>query len=326
MPDYITPIEFASRYGVSDRYVRRLCAQGKIPGAELSGRSYRIPSDAELPADRRHLRSKIVPEQYASLFASIDELKMELNRQRPLTAGEVARLQEEFTVEYTYDSNAIEGNTLTLQETAMVLQGMTIDQKPLKDHLEAVGHRDAFQYIEELAKRKSRLKEYEIKSIHSLVLMDRPEDKGVYRRIPVSILGAQVQPVQPYLIQPKMEELLRVHEERKKAMHPIERIARFHLEFEGIHPFIDGNGRTGRLLMNLDLIRSGYPAINVKFADRRRYYDAFDTYYRTSSPDTMVALIGGYVKEMLGRYLTIIDSQPSDPPHQPQHPDASEKE
>ena len=142
----------------------------------------------------------------------------------------------------------------------------------------------------------------------------------------VAILGAQVQPVQPYLIQPKMEELLRVHEERKKAMHPIERIARFHLEFEGIHPFIDGNGRTGRLLMNLDLIRSGYPAINVKFADRRRYYDAFDTYYRTSSPDAMVALIGGYVKEMLGRYLTIIDSQPSDPPHQPQHPDTAEKE
>ena len=109
--------------------------------------------------------------------------------------------------------------------------------------------------------------------------------------------------MQPYLIQPKMEDLLRVHEERKKTMHPIERIARFHLEFEGIHPFIDGNGRTGRLLMNLDLIRSGYPAINVKFTDRRRYYDAFDAYYQTSSPDTMVILIGGYVKEMLERYM-----------------------
>ena len=116
----------------------------------------------------------------------------------------------------------------------------------MKDHLEAVGHRDAFLYIEDIAQNKTRLRDTEIKAIHSLVLINRPEDKGVYRRIPVTIAGAYTEPVQPFLIEPKLTELLTENEERKKTMHPIERIARFHLEFEGIHPFIDGNGRTGR--------------------------------------------------------------------------------
>ena len=209
-------------------------------------------------------------------------------------------------VNYTYNSNAIEGNTLTLQETALVLQGLTVDRKPLKDHLEAVGHRDAFLHIQELAKRRSRLREHEIRSIHTLVLMDKPEDRGVYRRVPVTIVGAFTEPVQPYMIAPKMEELLRRNEERKKTMHPVERIARSHLEFEGIHPFIDGNGRTGRLVMNLELIRSGYPPINVKFADRKRYYEAFDAYYRDGSTDAMIRLIGEYVRDRLEEVLAIL--------------------
>ncbi len=108
------------------------------------------------------------------------------------------------------------------------------------------------------------------------------------------------------MIAPKMEELLRQNEERKKTMHPVERIARFHLEFEGIHPFIDGNGRTGRLIMNLELIRSGYLPINVKFADRKRYYEAFDAYYRDGQADAMILLIGEYVRDRLEEVLAIL--------------------
>ena len=185
----------------------------------------------------------------------------------------------------------------------MVLEGVTIDQKPLKDHLEAVGHRDAFLYVEEIAKQELPLSEFVIKNIHSLVLMDQPEDKGVFRRIPVRIMGAYTEPVQPYLIEPKITELLAVNEERRETMSPIERIARFHLEFEGIHPFIDGNGRTGRLIMNLDLIRCGYPPINVKFTDRKKYYDAFDAYYRDGDAGAMIDLVAGYVNERLDAYL-----------------------
>ena len=136
--------------------------------------------------------------------------------------------------------------------------------------------------------------------------MNRPEDKGIYRRIPVRIMGAYTEPVQPYLIEPKMSELLVANEERKAKMNDIERIALFHLEFEGIHPFIDGNGRTGRLILNLDLIRNGYPPINVKFTDRKRYYDAFDAFYQYSDPSDMTELIAEYVDSRLDDYLTIL--------------------
>ena len=119
-------------------------------------------------------------------------------------------------------------------------------------------------------------------------------------------MGAFTEPVQPYMIEPKMTELLSKNEERKSKMTDIERIALFHLEFEGIHPFIDGNGRTGRLIMNLDLIRNGYPPINVKFTDRKRYYDAFDSYYRDNNPTPMTELIAEYVEARLDEYLEIL--------------------
>ena len=299
--EYIKVSKAAEKWGISDRRVRVLCAEGKIPGVIRKGNLYMIPENAQKPLDGRKSR--------AGVLADIKQKLERLNKLRPLTPGEVKRLQEEFMVEFTYNSNAIEGNTLTLKETAMVLEGMTIDQKPLKDHLEAVGHRDAFLYIEEIADKDEALDEFVIKKIHSLVLVNQPEDKGVFRKIPVRIMGAYTQPVQPYLIEPKMTELLAVNEERKVSMETIERIARFHLEFEGIHPFIDGNGRTGRLVMNLDLIRNGYPPINVKFADRKKYYDAFDAYYRDGSAEAMTDLIAGYVNERLDEYLEILSAE-----------------
>ena len=258
--EYIKVSKAAENWGISPRRVRILCAQGKIPGVIRKGKLYMIPENAVKPADGRLARPAI--------FAKIDAKKERLSNMRPLTAGEVERLKEEFMIEFTYNSNAIEGNTLTLKETAMVLEGITVDQKPMKEHLEVVGHRDAFMYVQDIATKELPLSESIIKNIHSLVLMDRPEDKGVYRRIPVRIMGAYTQPVEPYMIEPKMTALLMDNSGREGSMHIIERIARFHLEFEGIHPFIDGNGRTGRLILNLDLIRNGYPPINVKFSDR----------------------------------------------------------
>ncbi len=296
--EYMKVSKAAEKWGISDRRVRVLCSEGKIPGVVRKGNLYMIPENAQKPLDGRKSR--------AGVLAEVKQKLGRLNQLRPLTPGEAKRLQEEFMVEFTYNSNAIEGNTLTLKETAMVLEGMTIDQKPLKDHLEAVGHRDAFLYIQEIASQEVPISEFVIKNIHSLVLMNQPEDKGVFRKIPVRIMGAYTQPVQPYLIEPKVTELLAVNEERKESMETIERIARFHLEFEGIHPFIDGNGRTGRLVMNLDLIRNGYPPINVKFADRKKYYDAFDAYYRDGSADAMTDLIAGYVNERLDEYLEIL--------------------
>ena len=152
--EYKSVAQMAEQWGISDRRVRILCQQGKIDGVIRKGRAWLIPADAEKPIDGRTTRYQRNDSPYSELFAEVDALKTELDKRRPLTQGELQRLRDEFLIEYTYNSNAIEGNTLTLQETALVLEGVTIDKKPLKDHLEAVGHRDAFLYVQELVKDK----------------------------------------------------------------------------------------------------------------------------------------------------------------------------
>lgn len=239
------------------------------------------------------------------MFEKINEKKAILDSMRPLTDGELQRLREDFIIQNTYNSNAIEGNTLTMSETALVLEGVTIDQKPLKEHLEAVGHRDAFLYILEQLKTKVEISERLIKDIHSLVLMDKVMDRGVYRRVPVTIGGSEIMPPQPYLIQPKMEGLIITSREMEDS-HPVERAAIFHLLFEGIHPFIDGNGRTGRLIMNYDLMKSGYLPISVKFTDRQRYYNCFKNYNKDGSYRDMVELISEYEEMELDRYIAML--------------------
>lgn len=295
---FITVKQASEKWGISDRRVRTLCSEGKIPGAYQEGRGWKIPADTSKPEDGR-FKSK------ESIFKQIDRKKLELDSRRPLTEGEVERLMEEFAVEYTYNSNAIEGNTLTLRETDLVLRGLTIDQKPLKDHMEAVGHKEAFEYVRELVKENIPISESVIKQIHYLVLADKKEDRGVYRRVPVRIMGAQHEPVQPYLIEPKMEQLLISFSESDE--HIVTKLARFHIEFEGIHPFIDGNGRTGRLLVNLELMKAGYPPIDIKFTDRLSYYNAFDEYYVKNNLSVMENLFAGYVNSKLDSYLKILE-------------------
>lgn len=294
---FMTVKQAAEKWGISDRRIRVLCSEGKIPGAYQEGRGWKIPIDAQKPADGRY-KSK------ESILLQIDRKKKELDSKRPLTEGEVARLNEEFIIEYTYNSNAIEGNTLTLRETDFVLRGLTIDQKPLKDHMEAIGHKEAFDYVCELVKDGVPISESVIKQTHYLVLADKKEDRGVYRRVPVRIMGAQHEPVQPYLIEPKMQQLL--SEFASSTEHIVTKLARFHIEFEGIHPFIDGNGRTGRLLVNLELMKAGYPPIDIKFTDRIAYYNAFDEYHVKHNLSSMENLFAGYINSGLDMYLKIL--------------------
>jgi Fic family protein len=294
---FMTVKQAAEKWCISDRRIRVLCSEGKIPGAYQQGRGWKIPIDAEKPTDRRY-KSK------ENIFLQIDNKKKEIDNRRPLTDGEIERLYEEFVVEYTYNSNAIEGNTLTLRETDLVLRGLTIDKKPLKDHIEATGHKEAFDYVSELVKENVQLSERVIKQIHYLVLADKKDDRGVYRRVPVRIIGAQHEPVQPYLIEPKMEQLLQKFE--NSTEHIITKLAWFHIEFENIHPFIDGNGRTGRLLVNLELMKAGYPPIDIKFTDRIAYYNGFDEYHVKHNLSAMETLFAGYVNSQLDKYLKIL--------------------
>lgn len=241
-------------------------------------------------------------------FTQLDELAARLRAMRPLNNTELKRLQDEFVIENTYDSNAIEGNTLTLRETALILrEGLTIAEKPIKEHLEAIGHRDAFEYVMTLADTNTPLSERVIKDIHALVLMNDRLNKGVYRSVPVTILGALHTPPQPYLVPVQMEQLLADYEDMKRRLHIVEAVAEFHLRFEGIHPFIDGNGRTGRLILNLELIKAGLLPVNIKFADRHKYYDTFDAYHGGAySAGAMVELIVGYEIAELEKRIDIL--------------------
>ena len=295
---YITVKQAAEKWGISDRRVRILCSEGKIPGVYQEGRGWEIPYDATKPTDGRYkIKESLIP---------IIEDKLEiLKRRKPLTEGELERLNEEFLTEYTYNSNAIGGNTLTLRETDMVLRGLTIDQKSLKEHLEVIGHKEAFDYVRQLVSENAPISEKIIKDIHYLVLADKKEDRGIYRRVPIRIMGAAHEPVQPYLIIPKMEELLEQYKNSKEDI--VTKLACFHIEFEGIHPFIDGNGRTGRLLVNLELMKAGYPPIDIKFNDRLKYYEAFDEYHVKHNISAMADMFARYLNQRLDLYLSILD-------------------
>jgi len=298
--NYITTAQAAEKWGISSRRVRMLCEQGKIAGIIRTGRSFSIPEDAKKPADGRFKELTL-----AQIYEKIEIKKRELDKRRPLSKGEIERLNEDFMIEYTYNSNAIEGNTLTLRETAMVLRGLTVDKKPLKEHLEATQHRDAFNYVCELVSKKVPLSEKVIKEIHSIVLNDRPAERGTYRQVAVRILGAAHTPPNPIKIPQLMQELLSGYANTERNI--VKKIAVFHVMFERIHPFIDGNGRTGRLVANLELMKAGYPPIDIKFTDRKEYYDSLSECDISGKTESFEMMFAGYVLERIAEYLKIIN-------------------
>jgi Fic family protein len=175
--------------------------------------------------------------------------------------------------------------------------------------LDAVGHKEAFEYVIELADKNATLNERTIKELHSIVLMNDRENAGKYRTIAVRILGAKHTPPQPYLVPVQMERLVADYEQIKASKHIIEAVSEFHLRFESIHPFIDGNGRTGRLVLNLELIKAGLLPVNIKFADRQRYYSCFDAFALEKTCEPLANLISEYEEEELTKRIATIKGE-----------------
>lgn len=210
-------------------------------------------------------------------FNKLDKLKQKLDSFRPLLQEIVENLHEDLVLRWTYNSNAIEGNTLTLKETRVALEGITIGGKTIREHFEVINHKEAIFFVEELVKKKEPLSEWDIKSIHQLILKNiNDKNAGIYRSINVVISGANHVPPNFLQVQAKMSELIRWYMNEGRQLHSVERAARVHADFVKIHPFVDGNGRTSRLLMNLELMKDGFPPVVLPVEKRLDYYEALD--------------------------------------------------
>lgn len=238
------------------------------------------------------------------LYERIIGKKRFLDSRRPLPKAVLKRLREEMDPEFIYNSNAIEGNSLTLNETRLVLaEGVTIKGKPLKDHLEATNHLEALDYVYQLSKVKSHITIEHLLNMHQIVLKSiEKEFSGRYRPGQVRIIGANFIPPNALKVPQLMEDLVRWAKKNAGHANIIEYAATLHYRFVWIHPFIDGNGRVARLLMNLILIRAGYPPTIILNSDRKKYYNALNRADRGEF-QAFFKIIGQAVERSLDIYL-----------------------
>ena len=242
-----------------------------------------------------------------TLLAQIDILKAKLDSFRQFDSYRISQALE---LEYTFESNRIEGNTMTLRETDLVInEGLTISGKSMREHLEAINHQEAIAFIKELMNKNTSLIEREVLTIHNLILRGiHPEDAGRYRKVQVMIKGSAHTPPQPFLVAKEMEDYFIWYETNKNKLHPIVLAAEMHERLVTIHPFIDGNGRTSRLIMNLILLQHGYIIANIKgdYDTRMRYYQTLEAAQTQNNKEDFILFVAQIEKESLERYLAII--------------------
>jgi Fic family protein len=251
--------------------------------------------------------SNTISKTLESILAQIDVLKAKLDTFRQYDSYRISQALE---LEYTFESNRIEGNTMTLRETDLVInEGLTISGKSMREHLEAINHQEAIAFIKDLMNKNTSLVEREVLSIHNLILRGiHPEDAGRYRKVQVMIKGSAHMPPQPFLVAKEMEDFFIWYETNKNKLHPIVLAAEMHERLVTIHPFIDGNGRTSRLVMNLILLQHGYVIANIKgdYESRMSYYQALETAQTQNNKEEFILFVAQIEKESLERYLAII--------------------
>ena len=244
---------------------------------------------------------------YKNRLKEIDELKSKIDSYRPLNSDIVKQIQEYYRIGLTYSSNALEGNTLDLAETKVVIEdGLTINGKPMKDHLETVGHSCAFDKLLELSKSDS-ITEEDIKCLHKLFYNKIDADNaGVYRNKPVIVTGADINFPLPAELDDKMKSFAASLAKMKQELHVVEYAAMVHALFVNIHPFIDGNGRVARLLMNLALVQSGYNITIIPPVVRADYIRALQASNHNNF-EPFINFISEMVYESQKEYLRIIE-------------------
>lgn len=243
------------------------------------------------------------------LLSAIAEKKARLDRLRPARQSALLALQKSYDVDLTYTSNAIEGNTLTLRETAEVIEhGITVGGKRLRDHLEAVDHYNAVLWIRELARRATRIDESIVRELHRRIVMrSQPDIGGVYSTLPRRIAGSSAIFPNPAKIPRLMSDF-----GQWLADSPPSPASAFnaHFRLTAIHPFTDGNGRTARLLMNLVLLQDGYPPVAIRPEDRIAYLDALEHASLTGDSQPYLTLMYRRLDVTLTEYLTCLEVDP----------------
>ncbi len=268
------------------------------------------PEGDAVPAIRQQTKRENANMSYKALLDKIDFYRDEINKKRPLSAAELRELDNYFKIGTTYASNAIEGNTLTLSETKVIIEdGITVGGKPLKYCYEATGHAKAYDYMISVARGGDlEITEEVISKLHKLFYAGiDSEYAGRYRDIQVLMTGTEYLPPTPEDVPDLMGEFVEKLREFKDTMHPIEYAAYAHRRLVDIHPFIDGNGRTARLLMNLILINRGYVAVSISPVLRFEYMQALQAAQRKSKPsdEAFVRLIAECEAEAQKDYFRI---------------------
>jgi Fic family protein len=243
----------------------------------------------------------------SNILDEIDNTKIKLEKHRNLDSYRIAQALE---LEYTYESNRIEGNTLTLRETDLVVnEGITISGKSMREHLEAINHKEAVDYLKELINKDAEFSERDLLKLHYLILKGiDAKNAGKYRDVQVMIKGSKHLPPQPYIIKKQMEDLFFWYEANKSHLHPIVLAAELSERLVTIHPFIDGNGRTSRLVMNLILLKKGYVIANIKgdVENRMKYYQYLETAQVENKKEEFHLFVAQEELLALNRYCSIL--------------------
>ncbi len=244
------------------------------------------------------------------LLDQIADLKKSLDSFRPLQGKHIEKLNQYFDEVYTYDSTSIEGNTLTLQETALVLnKGVTIGGKSLREHFEIINHKEAIDYIKELVQSKEIFNKKVLLDIHHLILKNIDLDNaGKFRKVDVMISGSAHKPPTFLQVQNLMDDYFNFYEENKEILNPVILSAEIHERLVTVHPFTDGNGRTSRLVMNLILLQHGFPITNISSQNdlRDEYYKSLEIAQTEDNKEVFHKFIARNVKDSLIKYLEII--------------------
>lgn len=258
-------------------------------------------------------KPQVMPKNILKVLLEVDDLKKRIDDLKPLTKIQLLKLNDYFFTDYTYESNKIEGNTLSLQETAMVIkEGVTIGGKSVREHLEAINHKEAIDFVSDIAKKNVVINERSIKELHYLILKGiLDKEAGKYRASDVRITGSKHEPPAFFDVPHKMNELIAYYDRNHNLLHPVILAADMHQILVGIHPFIDGNGRSSRLLMNLILLQNGYYIANIKgsLSSRMKYYKALEKAHVNGHLSDFRLLVANAVKLSLKEFYNLIKTK-----------------